>query len=646
MHCSKLILIILATSTLVAQSDPEQVHKILEPPLLTPDVVAFECRQYLRAKAPKLQVPANREAWSEEARRMREHVLNDVVFHGWPREWVSAPANMEDAGAVPTGEGYRARKLRYEIVPGFYGAAVVYEPAVIRGKAPAVLNVNGHVGPPGKAIEYKQKRCIQLARMGIIAVNLEWFAYGELARKENEHWFGAHLDLVGANGIGLFYLAMRRGLDYLYDRPDVDRNRIGVTGLSGGGWQTIILSALDERVIVSIPVAGYASLVSRAERQADVGDLEQNATDLLVGQDYSHFTAMRAPRPTLLIYNAEDDCCFRAGLVKPYIFGAIRPFFRLYDAEDRFAWHENQDPGDHNYQLDNRMQAYRFFAKQFGLTAPDSESDVGRELKTAEELAAGLPPNNLTILGLARQFAARIERPGDLSANASSAGRRTELRRTVRYAETSVATAWALSNSKNKGLETRSYRFDFRNGLSATGVWLGAIGAPDSAPVTIVLNDQGKKAADREVSDRVNRGEQTLAVDLLFTGDAAPAKGETSDYAQMLAATGDRPLAMEAAQLIAIARWLKDAGAAKSVRIASAGIRNQLIAQVAAALEPEMFAEIVVRDGMKSLRHLLDAPVEYEAAPDLFCLDLYKQFDVDGLAGLAGPTSVRMMASQ
>ena len=71
---------------------------------------------------------------------------------------------------------------------------------------------------------------------------------------------------------------------------------------------------------VSVPVAGYASLRSRLERPGDIGDIEQNPTDLLVGQDYSHFTAMRAPRPTLLVYNAEDDCCFRAPLVKPYVF--------------------------------------------------------------------------------------------------------------------------------------------------------------------------------------------------------------------------------------------------------------------------------------------------------------------------------------
>jgi hypothetical protein len=490
--------------------------------------------------------------------------------------------------------------------------------------------VNGHVGPLGKAVEYKQKRCMQQALMGIISLNLEWLAYGELSNKENEHWFGAHLDLAGASGVGLFYLAMRRGLDYLYERPDVDRTRLGVTGLSGGGWQTIILSALDDRVIVSIPVAGYSALISRTERQADVGDIEQNATDLLVGQDYPHFTAMRAPRPTLLMYNAEDDCCFRAALVKPYIFDAVHPFFDLYRAGDKFAWHENADPGDHNYQLDNRLHGYAFLARQFGLEPVKEETGIAAEIKTYDELKVGLPKDNLTILGLAKRFASKIER-----STGPAGERRAELRRVVRYQETAVASAWAVANSKAKGLETRSYRFDFRNGLGATAAWLHAISAPEKSPITIVLNDNGKKASEVAASDRVNRGEQVLAADLLFTGDAAGPKGETSDYAQMLAATGDRPLGIEAAQLIAIARWIGG-----HPRLEAAGIRNQMAAQVAAALEPELFSELVVTGGMKSLRHLYDAPIEYEAAPDLFCLDLYKQFDVDTLAALAAPAHV------
>ena len=607
-----------------AQTTPGRVSAVLEARLNTPDVIAYQLKNYLRAKAPGLPKPASAAEWSAQAAALRKKLLTEVVFHGWPREWVDSPPRFEDLGEIPAGPGYRMRKLRYEIVPGFSSTAILYEPEKMSGKVPAMLNVNGHVGPPGKSVEYKQKRCITQARMGMLSLNLEWLAYGELNHAENAHWFGAHLDLAGANAAGLFYLAMRRGLDYLAAHPSVDGKRIGVTGLSGGGWQTIILSALDERVALSIPVAGYSSLISRLERAGDIGDIEQNATDLLMGQDYAHFTAMLAPRPALLIYNAEDDCCFRAPLVKPHIFDAIQPFYALHRARERFAWHENTDPADHNYQLDNRTQSYRFVAKHFDLSAPDSEA--GADVRSYSELVVGLK-DNLTILGLARKLAPASERP-------RPAAGRDRLRAVVRYRETQVSQAWALRNTKAKELETRSYRFDFDNGLSATGVWLKAIAAPARAPATIILNDQGRKASAGDVSERVNRGEQVLALELLFTGDSAPERPGPSGYTQLLATLGDRPLGLEAAQLLAAARWLRAQAGGEKIRLETDGIRMQVIGAVAAALAPETFSEPVARNGMASLRHLLDAPVEYQAAPDLFCLDLLKEFDLEGLKRL------------
>jgi dienelactone hydrolase len=605
----------------VAQSTPQQVRRLLTPRLVSPDVAAYQLREYLLAKVPEPPPHTSASAWTERAARLRKHLLDDVVFHGWPREWVEAPPKFEEHGTIE-GKGYRMHKLRYEIVPGFWSTAVLYEPENLRGTVPAILNVNGHVGAPGKAVEYKQKRCINQARQGILSLNLEWFSFGELRGKENEHWFGAHLDLVGANGVGLFYLAMRKGLDYLDRHPNVDRTRLGVTGLSGGGWQTIMLSALDERVAVSVPVAGYASLRSRLERAGDVGDVEQNPTDFLEGQDYTDLTAMRAPRPTLLIYNAEDDCCFRAPLVKPYIFDAVRPFFALYGKEENLAWHENRDPGTHNYQLDNRLQAYRFFSRHFGLSEVKEEIPAGSELRTVEELSAGLPTDNLTILGLARRMAEGLPR---------SAGSREQLRQVVRYRAATVRKAWAEDNSKDKGVESQSYRIDFDNGLSAAGVVAESIAGRRPAPATIILDDRGKQDAQSEVSERVNRGERVLAADLLLTGDMAPEKPGSFAYTQMLAAVGERPLGMEAAQLIGLARWLH----AGAVRVETNGIRSQMAAQVAAALEPSLFREVVVQNGMASLRHLLEKPVEYQAAPDLFCLDLYKDFDIDRLRELA-----------
>ena len=641
-----------------AQSDPRQVGAVLGERILSPDVALFQLRKYLLNRVAEPPVASTIQSWNAESKRLRRHLLNEVVFHGWPEDWINAPPKFEVVEEMESGNGYRVLKLRYEIVPRFQSTAILYQPENPNGKVPAILNVNGHVGPPGKAIEYKQKRCINFAKRGILALNLEWLGMGELSQKENQHWFGAHLDLVGVNELGLFYLAMRKGLDYLYEHPQVDPNRLGLTGLSGGGWQTILLSSLDERVSVAVPVAGFSSFRPRIEARwyGDLGDVEQSATDLLAGQDYAHLTALRAPRPTLLIYNAEDDCCFRAPLVKPLVFDAIQPFFRLYGQEEAFAWHENTDPGTHNYLLDNRLQAYRFFSQHFGLPLIHGEIPVAAEIKSSDELRVGLPQDNLTILGLAQQIGRQITRPAVPSEAADrkrwSASEREKLKTLVRHKPVLLERPWSAANTKNRGLETKSYLFEMDNGLSANGVWFKAITSPRNAPVTLVLHDEGKSEAAVEVSDRVNRGEQVLALDLIYTGDAwheiSPADHGSDAtrrvgpwaYGQMVHGIGDRSLGLQAAQLIAIAHWMQSQSGNPHVRVEVIGMRNQVAALIASALEPDLFSEITIHEGMQSLSYLLEKPVQFQDAPELFCLDLYKEFDLDRLTVLAEPTKV------
>ncbi len=145
-----LLLIPLAVSLAHAQSEPEQLNVILKDELISPAVSEFQIRQYLvgRVAAPP-HIPSSPQEWTSEAARLRHHLL-DVAFHGWPNEWVTAGPKFEEVGVIETGSGYRIRKLRYEIVPGFDSAALLYEPEHLSGKIPAILNVNGHVGPPGK----------------------------------------------------------------------------------------------------------------------------------------------------------------------------------------------------------------------------------------------------------------------------------------------------------------------------------------------------------------------------------------------------------------------------------------------------------------------------------------------------------------
>jgi dienelactone hydrolase len=641
-----LILIFLCGAPLFAQSTPQQVTAILDQQLDRSDVVSYQLQKYLIAGAPSLPRPTTAREWTTQAEAIRKRLLEDVIFRGWPKEWVDSSPKFEDLGLIPSGKGYTRRKLRYEVVPGFWSAAILYEPENLHGPAPAVLNVTGHVGPEGKSIEYEQKRCINFALQGIIALELDWLGHGELSAEHNQHWYEGHLDLVGANAEGLVYLEMRRGLDYLYGLSTVDRNRIGMTGLSGGGWQTMFLGGLDERIKVTVPVAGYDALAEWIPRlPAVAGDNEQAGTDIFRDQDFATLTAMRAPRPTMVTLNAEDDCCFRAEIVKPYVYDAIKPFFELYGKVDNLQFHENTDPSTHNYQMDNRVASYKFFTRHFDMPVVDHEIPVDDQIKTFEELEVGLPKDSLTILSLATKLASEFKRtpiPNDAAAKASWAeSKRNTLKDVVRYQPVKTSYAWALTATKSKGVESLSYRFEMSDDLPATGVWLKGIASPADAPITIVLNDKGRKVAADDVAKRVNRGEQVLALDLLFTGDSSTQElANIWAYPEMLAAEGQRPLGMEAAQLLALTHWLQARTGAKRVRVEARGMRTQIVALVASALEPDLFSEVTIRDGIRSLGYLLSKPVHYEDSADLFCLGLYKDFDVDEIAALGGPSTI------
>jgi hypothetical protein len=227
-----------------------------------------------------------------------------------------------------------------------------------------------------------------------------------------------------------------------------------------------------------------------------------------------------------------------------------------------------------------------------------------------------------------------------------SGSQRAKLRDVVRYHPVTVSHISRVANTHHDEVESMSYIFALSNGLSATGVLLKEVQIGNHPPLTIVINDHGKKGAATQVWDRVpevahrmEQGEQVLVVDLLGMGDPAPDQ-PMHHFAEMLAAVGERPLGMEAAQLAGLARWAREAFTPSQIRLEGSGIRSQVVALVTAALEPSLFSQVELDGGMHSLGYLMDKPVEYAEASDLFCLDLYKDFDLDGLAALAKPAEV------
>jgi hypothetical protein len=406
-----------------------------------------------------------------------------------------------------------------------------------------------------------------------------------------------------------------------------------------------MLSALDPRVAVAVEVAGIGSRESNLTHPVDTDETEEDAPDLMQQQDYPELIALRAPRPTMEIHNGADSCCFRAPLVKPYIYDQVKPFFQLYGAPDNLAWSENLYPGTHNYQLENRNQAYRFFSTYFKLPLLDGEIYSDDEIRTPQELSIGVPADNLTFVTLARHLAKQIhhESPSTDSEarQAWTKAERQKLKSVVRYEPVSIVRALRVDNDRAFDFRTLSYRFDFSNELSANGILLREEAAPEDAAATIVLDDKGYKAATNRVTQYLDRGEQVLALDLFFNGDLLPDRGS---WELLTDSSGARPLGLEAAQLVAIARWLHST-TGKPVQVETVGIRNQVIALTAAAIAPEDFSLVTSANGMKTLSYLIDTPVPFRSAPELFCLDLYRHFDINTLEALAAPTKIVALSS-
>ena len=332
--------------------------------------------------------------------------------------------------------------------------------------------------------------------------------------------------------------------------------------------------------------------------------------------------------------------------MKPYLYDNVKPFFQLYGASDHLAWSENLDPGTHNYQLDNRQQAYRFFSAYFKLPVLDAEIYSDDEIRSPKELAIGVPADNLTFVTLARKLAQQIQhKPVPVESAARQVwakAEREKLESVVRYTPVAMVQPLRVDNGKAFDFRTLSYRFDFSNELRANGILFREAAAPENAPVTIVLNDKGYKASSDMVAPHVDRGEQVLALDLFFNGDQLPDRGAWELLAD---SSGARPLGLEAAQLIALANWFRSI-TGHPVQVETDGIRNQVIALTAAAIASEAFSSVESRNAMKTLGYLIDTPVPFRSAPELFCLDLYKYFDIDTLAALAAPGKISTISLQ
>lgn len=607
-----------------AAPPPSGLEVLLQHAILPKDLSTTEAQNYCEPKVPRMPKVTTLDAWQAFAAQTRRDVLDKIVFRGvLAKQWRSAKTKVEWLDTIEGGPGYHIKKLRYEILPGLWIPALLYQPDKVEAKMPLHLAINGHDGN-GKAAPYKQVRCINLAKRGIASLNVEWFGMGQLRTDGFSHARMNQLDLCGVSGLAPFYLSMSRGLDILLALPNADPARVAASGVSGGGWQTIIISSLDPRVTLCNPVAGYSSFRTRAEFPSDLGDSEQTPNDLATIADYTHLTAMLGGRAALLTYNVKDDCCFASGHALQPVLDAAEPIFKLHGHAERLRSHVNYDPGTHNYYLDNRQAFYRMIGDTFyaGDTRFDSnEIPSDDEVKTNAALDVPLPADNLDLHQLA--MAASQDLPRD-----PPKATRGKLAEAVKY-KSYHATATQTGEETRSGAKAVFWklRMDEDWTVPVTELTRG-----NATGTTIVIADNGRKSAAREVETLLAAGQRVLAVDPFQFGESNASRGYL--YALLVATVGDRALGIEAGQTAAVSRWATGQFQFKPA-VQTMGPRSSIVTLVAKAMEPQSLGTLKPLEHIESLHGILRNNWMVSDKPELFCFGLLECFDVPQLQALA-----------
>ena len=605
---------------------PSDLELLLQHPILEKNLPVLEAQAYCEPKVPRMPKVNTLAEWQAFADQTRRDALDKVVFRGaLAKQWREAKTKVEWLDTMEGGPGYHIKKLRYEALPGFWIPALLYQPDNPPAKMPVYLAVNGHDGN-GKAAPYKQIRCINLAKRGVASLNVEWLGMGQLRTDGYVHARMNQLDLCGVSGLAPFYLSMSRGLDILLALPNADPARCAVSGLSGGGWQTITISSLDPRVTLCNPVAGYSSVRTRCEFSTDLGDSEQTPNDLATIADYTHMTAMLGGRAALLTFNAKDNCCFAADHAVQPLLDAAEPIFKLYGQPERLRTHVNYDPGTHNYEIDNRQAFYEmvgdtFFPHDANFSAKEIPCDA--EIKQAAELNVPLPEGNLDFHQLA--LAA-----GEGLPHGSAPATREKLGDIVRF-KAFNATPVQMGEETREG--TRAVFWKLRMGDAFT-VPVTELTRGEVKGTTIVIADTGRNTAAKEIETLLAAGQRVLAIDPFEFGESSMA-GRTYLYALLVATIGDRALGIEAGQVAATARW----AAAKfnaTPAVQTIGPRSGIVALTAAAMEPHSFGSMQSAQQIESLHSVLLNNWTVSDKPELFCFGLLESFDVPQLKALAG----------
>ena len=340
----------------------------------TPDEANLEMKGFARTWN-------DRASWEQRTRVIREGILHGLHWDRMPKIKGGFRPIIHSRKEM---DGYVVENIAIRSFPGFYVTGNLYSPANPKAKNPAILNPHGHATDK-RVKEDVQKRCAAFARMGAIAFAYDMVGYAESTQVNHKMPIAALLQAWNST----------RVLEYLLSRPDVDPEMIGMTGGSGGGTQTFVLAAIDDRIAVSAPVVQVSAHFFGGCVCESGMPIHQSES---YGTNNVEFAAMAAPRPLMIVSDGADWTRNSPRIEYPY----IQSVYALFDAEHK-AEHVHLHGEGHDYGYSKRSAVYPFFAFHLGLSYKKLPYDNGFD----ESFVTILPAEELYV------FDEEHQRPSD-----------------------------------------------------------------------------------------------------------------------------------------------------------------------------------------------------------------------------------------
>lgn len=347
--------------------------------------LAAEAFRHLEKRAGEVAGLRGVSAWQQRQQWLRK-TLQEVVGP-FPEK---TPLHAKVTRSIDKGD-YRLEHILYESQPGFYVTGSLFIPRGSK-KAPAVLYCSGHSATGYRSPAY-QRVILNLVKKGFVVFAFDPVGQGErleyydtTTRKSRHKWPSNEHSYPGAqvfaNGQTLaMYMTWDgiRAIDYLLTRKEVDPQRIGITGRSGGGTQCAYIAAFDDRITAAAP-ENYITSFKRLFQSVGPQDAEQNFFNGIArGIDMGDLLAVRAPKPCLMITTTRDMFSIQGATETAKEVSAV---YAAYDKKDDFVMVTDDAP--HASTKKNREALYAFFQKY--LHHPGSANDEEVKMLSAAEL--------------------------------------------------------------------------------------------------------------------------------------------------------------------------------------------------------------------------------------------------------------------